>query len=67
MRGGDPLQRIAFQQFFGGQSLDDEGEFPREIVGVVDAGIGPAHAEDRHEMGRVASKKHAFVAIILQR
>ena len=66
-RGGDPLRRIAVEQLLRRDPLGHESELPGEIVGIVDAGIGAAHAEDRQKMRGVAGKQHAPVAVIVER
>ena len=42
---GHALDRIAVEQSLRRQSLDDEGEFPGEIVGIIYSRIRAAHTE----------------------
>ena len=67
VRGGDALRRVAVEQPVRGQALDHEGQLPGQVVRVVDARVGAAHAEDRHQVRGVAGEQHAAVAVALQR
>src|SRR6516162_3545157 len=64
---GYALDRIAVEQSLRCQSLDDEGEFPGEIVAIIYSRIRAAHAENRDEMSRIAGEQHPLMTVILER
>ena len=61
------LDAVAVQQGVGRLALQHPGKFPGQVAGVVQPGIQAAHAEDRHEVARVAREQHAAVAVAIQR
>ena len=66
VRGIHALAAIAVQQPLARQALDDVGQLPGQVVGVVDAGVGTAHAKNRHQVGGVTGQQHALVAVVRQ-
>ncbi|MNS71152.1 hypothetical protein D3C72_1045090 [compost metagenome] len=67
VEGRDALLRVRIQQRRARQALGHEGQFPGQVVGVVEARVEPAHAEDRHRVRRVAREHDAAVAVALER
>src|SRR5215469_15737385 len=63
---GHALDGITVEQSLRRQSLDDEREFPGEIVSIIDSRIRAAHAENRYEMRRVPGKQHPFVTVVFE-
>ncbi|KAI1690661.1 hypothetical protein Ddc_24800 [Ditylenchus destructor] len=61
--GGDlALARIAVEQRLRRSTLNDRGQLPHQVVGVLDAAVGAARAKRRDAVGRVAREQHAAVA-----
>ena len=66
VEGLHALGAVAVEQRLG-TALHHGGQLPGQVVGVVQAGVQTAHAEDRHRMRGIAGKEHAAVAVALQR
>ena len=62
VRAADALVVVAVEQAFGREAVAHELQFPDEVVGVLEAGIGAAGAERRDLMRRVAGEQHPPVA-----
>ena len=56
------LLTIGIQQCIGRVAVDDGGELPRQVLGVLHARVGAARAEGRHPVRRVPGEAHAAVA-----
>ena len=57
-----PVVVVAVQQRLGRLALDDEGQFPHQVVGVLQARVGAACAKGRYLVRRVARKQQAAMA-----
>src|SRR5690606_27646240 len=53
---------VAVEQSFAGLALQHHGELPREIGGVLHAGVASEAAGRRHDVRRVAGEKYAALA-----
>ena len=53
---------VAVEQAVGGLAIDHKAKLPAEIVDVLHARVGPARAEGRHLMRRIACEDHRAVA-----
>ena len=66
-KGLQTFAAVAVEQRCFGTLLHHRGQLPGQVVGVVDARVQAAHAEDRQRMRRIAGEQHAVVAIARQR
>ena len=54
--------RIGVEQFLAGLSLDDQAQFPHQVVGILKTRIGSACAKRRHLVRRIAREQHPAMA-----
>ncbi|MPL98953.1 hypothetical protein SDC9_45165 [bioreactor metagenome] len=66
-RRAAPLGGVAVNQRHPGLAGQHMAELPADVMGVGDAVVQPAHAEDRHDMGTVADEDHRALAVVLER
>ncbi len=53
-----PFAVVGREQIRAGQALEHQGQLPREIVRVLNAGIAAEAAHRRHDMRGIADQKH---------
>ena len=61
VRGLDALDFVARNQPLPAFAFDEGGKLPRQILGVLNAGIGAAGAERRHLMRGIADEDHPIM------
>ena len=57
---------VGGQQALGRGAVDHKGQPPGQGLRVLKPGVGPAHAKNGQQVGRIAHKQHAAAAVIGQ-
>jgi hypothetical protein len=58
-----PFGLVTVEECHGSGALEDESEFPREVISVLDAGVHSLTAGRWMDVSGITSDKHAAVAI----